>query len=225
MYNHYHLLIETPEGNIAQGMRQLNGIYTQRFNKRNQKVGHLFQGRYKSILVDKESYLLELSRYIALNPVRGGIVNDPKDWYWSAYCQRIGLHKGISCLFSDWILSQLNPERNKAITTYQEFVLSGIDEESPLKKVKGQLILGSEHFIQKIGYLIKKQEELEIPKKQRYVTRPPLSDIFDYKEKKQQEKQMYQACQQYGYTLKEIAEYLGVHYTTVSKVIKRVENE
>jgi len=98
MHNHYHLLIETPEGNLARGMRQLNGIYTQHANQRHQRVGHLLQGRYRSILVDKENYLLELSRYIALNPVRANLVEDPKDWPWSAYPQLIGFNQRIPCL-------------------------------------------------------------------------------------------------------------------------------
>ena len=80
MTNHYHLMIETPDGNLSQGMRQLNGVYTQRFNQQHQRVGHVFQGRYKSILVQKESYLLELSRYIVLNPVRAGMVVKAENW-------------------------------------------------------------------------------------------------------------------------------------------------
>jgi putative transposase len=80
MTNHYHLMIEAPVGNLSQGMRQLNGVYTQRFNQQPQRVGHVFQGRYKSILVQKESYLLELSRYIVLNPVRAGRVVKAENW-------------------------------------------------------------------------------------------------------------------------------------------------
>ncbi len=79
MENHYHLLIDTPDGNLSRGMRQLNGVYTQRVNRRYSRAGHLFQGRFKSILVDKESYLLELARYVVLNPVRAKLVKDPKD--------------------------------------------------------------------------------------------------------------------------------------------------
>ena len=85
MTNHYHLLIETPDANLSKGMRQLNGVYTQRFNRNYQRVGHLFQGRYKSILVVKDSYLLELCRYIVLNPVRAnGMVDHPSEWQWSS---------------------------------------------------------------------------------------------------------------------------------------------
>lgn len=82
MDNHYHLLVETPEGNLSKGMRHLNGVYTQRFNQNHARVGHVFQGRYKAILVQKESYLLELARYIVLNPVRARMVRSAKDWPW-----------------------------------------------------------------------------------------------------------------------------------------------
>ena len=85
MTNHYHLLLETPEGNLAEGMRQLNGIYTQAFNRRHHKVGHVFQGRYHAILVDKDCYLLEVARYIVLNPVRAKMVKEAQAYLWSSY--------------------------------------------------------------------------------------------------------------------------------------------
>ncbi len=80
MGNHYHLLIETPDGNLSEGMRQLNGIYTQKFNRSHARVGHVFQGRFKSIVVEKDSHLLELCRYVVLNPVRAGMARHPKDY-------------------------------------------------------------------------------------------------------------------------------------------------
>ncbi|GAF67530.1 unnamed protein product [marine sediment metagenome] len=225
MNNHYHLLIETPYGNLSRGMRQLNGLYTQRFNQRHHRVGHLLQGRYKAILIDKENYLLELCRYIVLNPVRAKIVKDPKDWKWSAYQATTG-HKGIPCLTTDWILSQFGKEQKAASRQYQAFVLSGIKAESPLKAIKGQLFLGQDNFIDKIKHLIRDKENLkEITRKQRYVTKPLLNEILKYKDKKSKNQAMYEAHQQYGYTLKDIAEYIGVHYTTVSKVIKKIEGE
>ncbi len=225
MNNHYHLLIETPEANLSRGMRQLNGLYTQRFNQRHQRVGHLFQGRYKAILVDKDNYLLELCRYVVLNPVRAKIAKDPKDWRWSAYQATTG-HQGIPCLTTDWILSQFAREQKAATILYQAFVSSGIKAESPLKAIKGQLFLGQDNFIDEIKHLMQGKENLkEITREQRYVTRLPLNEILKYKDKKSKDQAMYEAHQQYGYTLKDIAEYIGVHYTTVSKVIKRIEEE
>ena len=90
MGNHYHLLVETPDGNLAKGMRQLNGVYTQLSNRRHQRVGHLFQGRYKAILVDRDEYLLELGRYVVLNPVRARLVKRVEDWPWSSYRSMVG---------------------------------------------------------------------------------------------------------------------------------------
>ena len=90
MDNHYHLLVETPDANLSKGMRQLNGRYTQNFNREHHRVGHVFQGRYKAILIDKNSYLLELSRYIVLNPVRAHMVRSVIDWPWSSYRATVG---------------------------------------------------------------------------------------------------------------------------------------
>jgi putative transposase len=90
MSNHYHLLIETPDANLSKGMRQLNGVYSQSFNRRHGRVGHVFQGRYKAIHVDREEYLLELARYIVLNPVRAKMVRSAKDWPWSSYRSTTG---------------------------------------------------------------------------------------------------------------------------------------
>jgi len=225
MNNHYHLLVETPEGNLSKGMRQLNGLYAQRFNQKHQRVGHLLQGRYKAILVDKENYLLELSRYIVLNPVRAGIVKDPKDYRWSSYQGTSGYQK-IPGLFSDWILSHFAKEKRKASRQYQTFVLSGIKETSPLKKVKGQLYLGKKTFMDQIGHLLQGKDKLkEISRKQRYINRLSLKKILNYQNKNQRDQVIYIAHLEYAYTLKDIAEYLGIHYTTVSRAVKRIEEE
>ena len=90
MTNHYHLVVETLDGNLSKGMRQLNGMVTQASNRRHQRTGHLFQGRFKGILVDKDSYLLELTRYVVLNPVRAGMVTHPGKYPWSSYRAMVG---------------------------------------------------------------------------------------------------------------------------------------
>lgn len=224
MSNHYHLLIETPEGNLSRGMRQLNGVYTQQFNRRHNRVGHILQGRYKAIIVDKDNYLLEVCRYIILNPVRAAMVKGPRQWQWSSYKATAGYSKGIPCLTKDWILLQFGRERGKAETQYREFVREGLKTETPWKEIKGQLYLGDENFIDRIKKLIRGKETLkEIPRQQRYITKPKLEDIVKYRDKKISAKTAHEAHVRYGYTLKAIAEYLGVHYTTISRTIKKFE--
>jgi REP element-mobilizing transposase RayT len=149
MNNHYHLVIETPDGNLSLGMRQLNGVYTQLFNKKHNRVGHLFQGRYKAILIQKESHLLEVSRYVVLNPVRAKSVTDPREWRWSSYCGTAGKEKPHPCLTTDWILEQFGPARRESEEKYSEFVMAGIGEEKIWKEAKGQSILGEDEFIER----------------------------------------------------------------------------
>jgi REP element-mobilizing transposase RayT len=126
MDNHYHIVIETIEGNLSQGMRQLNGVYTQNSNRKHGRVGHIFQGRYKAILIEKEAYLLELSRYVVLNPIRADRVNDIADWKWSNYSAMIGKELLPEWLETDWLLSQFGASKNEAIIAYKNFVREGI---------------------------------------------------------------------------------------------------
>ena len=142
MDNHYHLLIETPDANLSSGMRQLNGVYTQRFNSKHKRVGHVFQGRYKAILVDKDSYLLELSRYIVLNPVRAKIVRTAKDWPWSSYRATVGQIAQPKWLYVDWLLSVFSKQRAAAIRRYKQFVADGKRQTSPLGAVKKSGVFG-----------------------------------------------------------------------------------
>lgn len=114
MTNHYHLLIETVEANLSAGMRQVNGIYTQYINHRHHSTGHVFQGRFKAILVDKEAYLLELCRYIVLNPVRASMVEEPCSYQWSSYKATMGKGKPLNFLSTDWILSLFGEKRSRA---------------------------------------------------------------------------------------------------------------
>jgi hypothetical protein len=125
MTNHYHLLMETPEANLSRIMKQINGIYTQRFNRRHQRLGHVLQGRFKSILVDKDANLLELCRYIVLNPVRTGMVEDPGRYLWSSFKATAGMIKTPEFLSTNWILSQFAKTRPEAQALYSRFVRAG----------------------------------------------------------------------------------------------------
>ena len=170
MSNHYHLLVETQDGNLSKGMRQLNGVYSQCFNRNHCRVGHVFQGRYTAILVEKENYLLELSRYIVLNPVRARMVQSASQWPWSSYRQTTGLENKLGFLEIDFLLSHFNRHYEKAVTLYIKFVSEGKNHPSPWKELKNQIYLGSEHFVEKMQSLIEEDKLLdEIPIQQRQI--------------------------------------------------------
>jgi len=224
MGNHYHLLIETPDANLCAGMRQLNGIYTQRFNRRHGRVGHVFQGRFKSILVEKDSYLLEVCRYIVLNPVRAGIVKHPEDYPWSSFRFTAGCGAHAPAFLStDWVLAQLGRNRWRARKNYREFVLGGTAGESPWKSTVGQCLLGGEPFLKKLlPYLKEKALLTEIPRGQRFAIRPLLAGLLPTVQSRlERDRAIHIAHMHHGYSQQEIAAHLGLHYSTVSRIVQR----
>ena len=147
MGNHYHLLVETPEPTLSRGMRQLGGLYTQAFNRRHRRAGHLFQGRFKSVLVEKESHLLELCRYLVLNPVRAGAATSARAWRWSSYRATTGLTAAPAWLETEWTLRQFGASRRKAEERYRAFVAGGKKAGfEPWAAVRHQIYLGSDEF-------------------------------------------------------------------------------
>jgi len=223
MGNHYHLLIETPEGNLARGMRQLNGIYTQAFNRRHKRPGHLFQGRYKSILVEKDSYLLALCRYIVLNPVAAGMVGAPEDWPWSSYQATAGMAAVPELLTVDWVYAQFAPTHRKACRLYGDFVCQGVGQPSLWENLRGGILLGDEDFVARLQpHLAEKKGQEEIPRHQRLLHRPALENLLTT-EVENRIGAAREAHVEWGYTLKEIAGFWGVHYSTVSRMIKKGE--
>ena len=179
MGNHYHLLLETLEPTLSRGMRELNGVYTQRFNRRHRRVGHLLQGRFKTILVEMESHLLELARYVVLNPVRAGIVARPERYRWSNYRATAGLSPSPPWLEVLWTLRQFSPDTVAGIRLYRGFVEAGIEShDRPLAGVRGQIYLGSERFRREMLEQVSRSgESEEFPKSQRMLQRPSLEQI------------------------------------------------
>jgi REP element-mobilizing transposase RayT len=163
MTNHYHLIIETPEKNLSKIMHYINSSYTTYTNVKRKRCGHLFQGRYKAILVDKDNYLLELSRYVHLNPVRVNMAQKPEEYPHSSY--RSYITGQIEDIVSrDTILEMMTKKKKEAPDRYRKFVESAFGEEiaSPLKKVYGGIILGHEGFIRKALASIE-SERVETP--------------------------------------------------------------
>lgn len=221
MTNHYHILIETPDANLAQGMRQLNGLYTQRFNRAHGRVGHVFQGRYKAVFVERESYLQELARYVVLNPLRAGMVTRLGEWPWSSYPATCGQTAPPAWLQTDWILGQFGSQRAEAISGYVAFVHAGARLPSVWAQLQGEIFLGSAAFVQKLQAQVKQRPLLEeIPVVQR---RPLGRPLAQFEANYPRQEAMARAYLSGRHSMAAIAEHFGVHYSTVSRAVKNHE--
>jgi len=224
MTNHYHLLIETPNANLSRGMRHLNGVYTQWVNRQMKRAGHIFQGRFKSILIEKDSHLLELARYIVLNPVRAKMVRSPREWRWSSYRATAGQTAVPDFLTVTWILEQFGDTRSGRIAAYRKFVRQGKGDKIWDQLHRGHL-LGTEEFIAQIAPLLNEQvKDIEFNRNERLLSRPSLATIFSKaRDKPSRNECIHQAMRIHEYTLKEIANFTGLHYSTISVIAKRVD--
>lgn len=224
MTNHFHLLVETPAPNLSRGMKHLNGVYTQWFNRQHARVGHLVQGRFKAILVEKESYLLELARYIVLNPVRAQMVRSAREWRWSSYRSTARLASPPAFLATAWILSQFNDDPGVATHAYRAFVKRGrgIDVWEALK---AGMLLGTDTFVESLNPLLKDVAgNREIRKRERLATRPSLEELFaDASDKRARNAQIHASVRTHEYELKEVGDFLGLSSPTISVIAKHVE--
>lgn len=246
MDNHYHLILETARGNLLKVMHGINSSYTGYFNRKYGRVGHLFQGRYKAILVEKDSYLLPLSRYVHLNSVRAGLIERPEHYRWSSYPGYIGREKETAWIEYAWILSQFRKDRKRAQRKYQEYTEEGwrAKEDTPFRNLYGQVVLGGEEFIGKIkGMLRGKRFPQEIVERKRFVEYPSpmevlgvVSEAFGVNQEEildrggranTARKVAIYFCQRYtGLCNEAIGELFGgIHYSTVSKITARLREE
>ena len=212
--NHYHLVVETTLPNISIGMRQLNGLYARRFNRRYDREGHVFQSRFRSVLVENEPYLLEVCRYVVLNPVRAGICDRPGDFVWSSFNATVGRSASPVALALDPLLSLFAPSRRAAQRSYEEFTLARV-ADALADRVRGER-LGSEEFLgDDFGY----DEPIpEVPRAQWLPEPPRLEQIFA-----SERRPIATAYRRYGYTLRELGAFLGCHYATVSRALRQEE--
>lgn len=230
MNNHYHLLLETPDGNLSQIMRHINGAYTTYFNVKRKRAGHLFQGRYKAILVDADAYAAELSRYLHLNPVRAGMVNKPEEHEWSSYRQYVGLAESPAWLTTSFMLGYFSG--NDAKKAYREFVSLALEQEieNPLQKVVASTLLGGSDFVREISrqHLAEKQPDRNVPAVKR-LSRPTLEKIISVidnemgtQENLSRNVSIY-FCHRYsGARLREIGDHFGLSDAAVSQASRRM---
>ena len=168
MRNHYHLLLETPGPTLSRGMRQLNGLYTQTFNRRHRRAGHVFQGRFKSILVERDAHLLELCRYLVLNPVCAKAAKSAREFPWSSFRATAGLSPAPPWLETDWTLRQFGTRKPAAQEAFRRFVAEGARAAyEPWKQLRGQIYLGSDDFLADVERRAADREASESPRRQR----------------------------------------------------------
>lgn len=224
MTNHYHLLVETPQPNLSRGMQHLNSVYTQWFNRRHSRAGHLVQGRFKSIVVEKESYLLELARYVVLNPVRAKMVRSARDWRWSSYRATAGQVESPNFLAVDWLLAQFADNRGAATRAYRDFVKRGKGVDV-WEDVTAGVLMGRETFAQSLKPLLRDVEEnREIRREERLAARPSLEELFaDAADKPTRNKRIHAAVRKHQYRLKEVGDHLGLCYSMISVIAKRID--
>ena len=226
MSNHYHLLIETPSPNLARGMQLLNGVYTQRFNRQHERFGHVLQGRYKAILVERESHLLELARYVVLNPVRAKMVRSARDWPWSSYRATAGQIGVPTFLQVDWILAQFDAKRSRATNAYKHFVRQGRGV-GVWDALRAGSLLGSEEFVESMRpRLMETPLDQNVLRRERDAARPSLRELFQQiRSRRDRDRLIRAAVRVHHYKLQEVADHLGLHFTTISVIAKREATE
>ena len=218
MDNHFHIVVETVDGNLSAGMRQLNGVYTQWHNRAHGRVGHVFQGRFKAIMVQREAYLLELARYVVLNPVRAEMCPMPQNWPWSSYQAMVGEAPKPDWLHTKWLLSQFGNQYAPAVAAYVDHVRAGVGLPSLWDALQDQLFLGDAEFADQSRRALsdKLLNDPEIPRLQRRVRAAPLAVFAAMPDRNSAIIQAYATGR---YSQKEIASVFGVHYATVSRIV------
>ena len=233
MDNHYHILLQTPAGNLSQIMHHINGAYTNYFNVKRKRSGHLFQGRYKALLVDIYEYALELSRYIHLNPVKAGMVDKPEQYKWSSYRDYINVNKSSKWLYTEFILSLFSRKTSIAKKQYRRFVesMADVDYESPFKDVFASTILGGRSFINQIRekHLDRKKSDRDLPDLKQFYEMPDIEGIIKQAAKVLNEDaallkrvQIYLCHKFSGQKLKDIGLHFGIGVSGVSQASRRV---
>jgi len=200
-------------------MRQLNGVFTQWSNRRHRRSGHLFQGRFKAVLVDADSYLLELTRYVVLNPVRAHMVKSAGDWPWSSYRATIGEADAPAWLETDGLLAQFGRRRSRAVAAYERFIDEGVDADSIWRHLNRQAFLGDDAFVAKAHKRASlRADDLNIPRAQRRPPAPSLKAIAKAHPDRNDAIRAAWATGEYSYA--QIAAHFGVYFTTVGRIVR-----
>ncbi len=226
MGNHYHLLIEIPEGILSRGMAWLNGVYTQKFNQKYELTGHLFQGRFKSKPIEDNMQFLTTARYIVRNPVEANMVEKAEQWPWSSYRATVGFIKPLEFLFVNDVLSCLSKERPKAQSYFQEFVRMELkDNDDEIIRLFQEVYSGEREpvFSKRVQTVLDMESSISpVPRNLRVISRPVLAELFagcKYGDLDTRNKIIQDAFKLYAYTQSDVATFLDLSRSAISKII------
>jgi putative transposase len=219
MQNHFHLLLEPRERPLSGMMQQLNSAYSQWFNRRHERVGHVLQGRFKALLVDRDEYFLQVLKYVVLNPVEAGLVSGPAEWRWSSYCATAGLGIAPAFLALDDVWKAFDADPDRARGLFAAFVDAGRNATAP----PGPVVFGSAALTAQVGDALEPYREIcEISRAERFAVRPSLDTLLaEACDGSARNALIRKAFRLYGYTLREIGVFIGRHPSTVSRRIGR----
>ena len=222
MNNHYHFVLQTRRANLSRLMRHINGVYTQAYNRRHCKSGHVFQGRFKAVLVDRDAYFLEVCRYVDLNPVRAGLVLLPQHWAWSSYQAHIGESDVPVWLDSVTLHRQIAPHapQRDGPTKYAQFVADGSNVRLWEDALTAQIYLGGPSFVQQMQHKLVSPIQKETPRVQRQMAKQALDW---YCQQPDRDAGIFEAYLDGGYTLSAIADAFGLSVSRVSRLIRASE--
>jgi putative transposase len=217
MANHYHLVLRTLEANLSSAIQYLNGVYAQWWNKRHQRVGHVLQGRFKAQLVQRDGYFLEACRYVVLNPVRAGLVDQVEDWCWSSYRATAGLSAQPRWLTTTPILGTSPADEWRA---YRMFIAAGISDNAVTRAMRSDIpLVGSDAFAAVHRAAIERAHRTEVVGRHRTIGRPTLAELFaDVPNKPTRNLRIREARDRFHYRVSEIARHVALHYATVSRI-------
>lgn len=219
MTNHYHLVFKTMDANLSAGMRYLNGVYTQASNRRHGRTGPVFNGRYKTVVVDARRYFLPLCRYIVLNPVRAGIAPTPEAWRWSSYRATAGIEPAPDWLATASLLEHFSPHQLEAQARYRDFVNEGVGERGFWKNIRQQLYLGDDDFVRAMQAACDIPEHPGISREQRRPPAPSLGEIAASAATRNDA--LVEAYKTGAYSYTDLARHFGLHPGSIGRIIRR----
>ena len=220
MGNHYHLIVRTREANLSRAVRDINGSYAQWWNRRHKHVGHVFQGRFNGQIVQDEGYFVTACRYVVLNPVRAGMARTAAEWRWSSYAATAGLIDAPAFLDCTLLHRLLGPDVSTAMATYRNYIAAAPD--GAVGTLDQDPILGDATFEARFKAW-RERASLEVPRVERTERPPSLDELFAHATTRAIRTRQVVDAQRYGYSAVAIAEYLGMHRATISRMIRSVK--